>query len=235
MGFIAKYPYTNAHELNLDYVLEKMAQIDVDAVASVTETVNTHTEQIAELQNKTSDIDAIRSKANEADATADMALEKANEIDDVKSDLTALENDVDTIRDTKLDINGSASLVHYDNTTSQLGATNVQAAIDALVEAGGGGGGTASSVLYNNVESGLTSSNVQGAIDELAGITMTATLEVGETELHFNNEAITTNSTFDFYTTHYGVNPTVAHTVNGTLTLVFDEQDEPIGVKVVIK
>ena len=58
--------------------------------------------------------------------------------------------------------------VCYDNTTSGLTATDVQAAIDEVAQGGGGGGGTAASVSYDNTGSGLAATDVQDAIDELA-------------------------------------------------------------------
>lgn len=56
--------------------------------------------------------------------------------------------------------------VDYDNTTSGLSATNVQAAIDEV--AAGAVTPDAEDVDYDNTTSGLTATNVQAAIDELA-------------------------------------------------------------------
>lgn len=64
----------------------------------------------------------------------------------------------------------SAASVSYDNTTSGLTATNVQAAIDevdAKVDAIPSTS-SASNVSYSNTNSGLSATNVQAAIDELA-------------------------------------------------------------------
>lgn len=55
--------------------------------------------------------------------------------------------------------------VSYDNTTSGLTATDVQAAIDELAQ---GGSVDADDVSYDNQTSGLTATNVQDAIDEIA-------------------------------------------------------------------
>lgn len=60
---------------------------------------------------------------------------------------------------------GDADNISYDNTTSGLTATNVQAAID---EVAGEIPDDASDVAYSNTQSGLTATNVQSAIDELA-------------------------------------------------------------------
>ena len=59
----------------------------------------------------------------------------------------------------------TAAEVSYDNTTSHMTATDVQAAIDELKSSGGG---TASGTSYDNTQSGLTADDVQEAIDELA-------------------------------------------------------------------
>lgn len=59
--------------------------------------------------------------------------------------------------------------IPYDNTTSGLMATDVQAAIDEIAQGGGGGGTAASAVSYDNTGSGLSATNVQDAIDEVYG------------------------------------------------------------------
>ena len=60
-----------------------------------------------------------------------------------------------------------ADEVNYDNTSSGLTATDVQAAIDELAQ-GGSGTVEADDVAYSNTASGLTATDVQAAIDELA-------------------------------------------------------------------
>lgn len=59
-----------------------------------------------------------------------------------------------------------ADNVAYDNTTSGLTASNVQAAIDEIVS-GSGVTVEADDVTYDNTASGLTAANVQAAIDEV--------------------------------------------------------------------
>lgn len=62
-----------------------------------------------------------------------------------------------------------ASSVSFDDTTAQTGASNVQDAIDYLVENGsGGGGGTAADVSFDDSTAGIGATNVQDAIDYLA-------------------------------------------------------------------
>ena len=60
----------------------------------------------------------------------------------------------------------AADDVSYDNQTSGLTATDVQAAIDELAQ-GAGGTVEADDVVYDNTSSGLTATNVQAAIDEV--------------------------------------------------------------------
>ena len=61
-----------------------------------------------------------------------------------------------------------ASSVSFDDTTAQTGASNVQDAIDYLVENGsGGGGGTAADVSFDNSGTGLAATNVQSALVEI--------------------------------------------------------------------
>ena len=58
-----------------------------------------------------------------------------------------------------------ASEVAYDNTDSGLDATNVQNAIDEIVE----DGIPADTIPYDNTTSGLTATDMQSAIDEVVG------------------------------------------------------------------
>lgn len=61
-----------------------------------------------------------------------------------------------------------ASSVSFDDSTAQTGASNVQDAIDYLVENGsGGGGGTAADISFDNAGTGLAATNVQAALVEI--------------------------------------------------------------------
>lgn len=63
----------------------------------------------------------------------------------------------------------SASSVSFDDTTAQTGTSNVQDAIDYLVQNGsGGGGGTAADISFDDSIAGTGATNVQDAIDYLA-------------------------------------------------------------------
>ena len=59
--------------------------------------------------------------------------------------------------------------IAYNNATSGLTATDVQAAIDEVAGMVGGAI-TAAGVSYNNATSGLTATDVQAAVDELNGL-----------------------------------------------------------------
>lgn len=61
---------------------------------------------------------------------------------------------------------------------------------------------------------------------------ITGILEAGETEITLEDEAITEDSTLDFYTDAYGVNPISVSVITGSVTLEFNEQDSDLGVKV---
>lgn len=65
-------------------------------------------------------------------------------------------------------------------------------------------------------------------------VTLTDTLEAGETSLAFTDVAITAGSNIDIYTSEFGVYPTGASASAGTLTLTFASQASDIDVKVVI-
>lgn len=61
---------------------------------------------------------------------------------------------------------------------------------------------------------------------------LTGTLAAGETTIAFTDDAITTDSTFDFYTSIYGVSPTNVTVASGGITLEFDAQETDMTVEV---
>lgn len=83
---------------------------------------------------------------------------------------------------------------------------------------------------------GLMSSTDKKKLDNMSSVTtLTATLAVGSTSVSFTDSAISTSSTFTFYTTKFGVSPTAVSVSTGSLTLTFDAQTEAITVKVEVK
>lgn len=82
-----------------------------------------------------------------------------------------------------------------------------------------------------------TAKAIVGAINEVlqsagGGTVLTGTLNAGSTTITFNNAAIETTSTFDFYTDIFGVNPTAVSVSAGSITLTFEAQASDLGVKV---
>ena len=78
-------------------------------------------------------------------------------------------------------------------------------------------------------------SRINTAISALApaGFTeLSSTLTAGQTGLTFNNVAITTASTFDFFTSIYGVSPETVSVSAGELDLTFEAQASNMDVKV---
>lgn len=78
---------------------------------------------------------------------------------------------------------------------------------------------------------------IVGAINEIlqsagGGVELTGTLAAGNTSITFNNAAIETTSTFDFYTDTFGINPTAVSVSTGSITLTFQAQAAALGVKV---
>ena len=61
---------------------------------------------------------------------------------------------------------------------------------------------------------------------------VTGTLTAGSTSLTLSDASITNNSTLDFYTSVYGVNPTSVSISTGSVTLTFEAQLTNINVKV---
>ena len=77
---------------------------------------------------------------------------------------------------------------------------------------------------------------VKTMIDEKEGTvnSITGTLSTGSTSITLSDSSITTDSTIDFYTSIYGVNPKTVTVENGSVTLTFKAQSEDMVVKVVI-
>lgn len=83
-----------------------------------------------------------------------------------------------------------------------------------------------------------TNKSVFGAINELAaaaGVAVTGTLTAGATTITLSNEAITTDSKFDFYTSIFGVNPLSVTVATGSITLEFEAQTVNMIVEVEVR
>lgn len=150
----------------------------------------------------------------------------------------------------------SAAGTPYNNSLSDLLATDVQDAIDEVVmevtnKVDKVNGKGLSTEDYTTAEKtkvgGIPDFNITSPTDGQMlkydgtsqkwvnyGIILTDTLAAGDSEITFTNTAITTDSDFQFKTSIYGVNPIGISVSQGSLTLVFDPQSSALGVKVVI-
>ena len=63
-------------------------------------------------------------------------------------------------------------------------------------------------------------------------VSLSGTLIAGQTSITFTNSAITTNSTFEFFTDKFGVVPTGATVSSSSIVLTFTAQSSNVGVKV---
>ena len=61
---------------------------------------------------------------------------------------------------------------------------------------------------------------------------VSGTLAAGEGAITLTNDAITTDSKFDFYTSIYGVSPTKVEVAAGIIILMFDAQKTDMNVEV---
>lgn len=94
----------------------------------------------------------------------------------------------------------------------------------------------ANTYQYQNALS-TTNKTICGAINEVlaqagGGVTLTGTLTAGQTTITLSSMAITANSTLDFYTDVFGINPTSVSVSTGSVTLTFESQATDINVKV---
>ena len=66
-------------------------------------------------------------------------------------------------------------------------------------------------------------------------VELISTLTAGQTELIFVDSAITTNSTFDYYTSIYGISAKSVTVETGKLTMTFKAQSTDVDIKVVVR
>lgn len=64
---------------------------------------------------------------------------------------------------------------------------------------------------------------------------VTGTLSAGSTSITLTNNAITTDSVIDIYTSVYGVNPINVTDSNGSITLTFDAQSSNVTIRVEVR
>lgn len=81
-------------------------------------------------------------------------------------------------------------------------------------------------------DDGLT---LDDKLKQIDGITLIGTLIAGQTEIVFEDEAITTDSTIDYYVDIYGISAKDVSVENGKLTMIFKVLENNLKVKVVVK
>ena len=79
---------------------------------------------------------------------------------------------------------------------------------------------------------GADINRTNGEINRISYVEVEGTLLAGETTITLTDNAITTDSKFDFYTSIFGVNPTAVTVSNGSITLTFDAQKTNMNVEV---
>lgn len=113
------------------------------------------------------------------------------------------------------DLSYDSTSSKWVNKTKQVSLTKAQ--YDALP----------SSKLTDGIQYFITDMNVINGYTDLI-----RTLTAGSTTLTISDELITTDSTFDIYTSVYGVNPTNVIASTGSIVLTFEAQQSDLGVKV---
>lgn len=135
------------------------------------------------------------SGANDSgDITIDSADEKLKVHLDSASRSVVTEDQTQTLENKTIDATASgnntvtidATSAGYDNSTSGLAATDVQAAIDEL-DAAIEGQNEASEISYDNSTSGLAATDVQAAIDEVEGRVDTAETNITNNTTNLTN------------------------------------------------
>lgn len=81
-------------------------------------------------------------------------------------------------------------------------------------------------------DDGLT---LDDKLKQIDGITLIGTLIAGQTEIVFEDECITTDKTFDYYTDVYGISALNIDVINGKITMEFPIKKIDIKIKVVIR
>lgn len=77
--------------------------------------------------------------------------------------------------------------------------------------------------LEDRIEAGFISGDLWNDI--------TGTLTAGETSITLTDDSITEESTIDYYTDYFGINPVDVYATTGSVTLTFEAQEVDIGVK----
>lgn len=108
MGFINKYPYTDAHELNLDWIIERVTQIDLDlatieqkateaAIAGTRAYVDEELANvIAQFNSLKADVDAL--EVNFASTVSSLNQQYTAFVNQVNANINLMSQRIDAIR-----------------------------------------------------------------------------------------------------------------------------------------
>lgn len=125
---------------------------------------------------------------------------------------------------TALNLTDGLALASKDNNNDDL---TVQLLISELANA------LMTDISYGSLNT--ASKKIIGAINEVASgayTEVTGTLTAGQTSLTLSDASITTTSTIDINTDVFGIQPTNAVVVSGSITLTFLAQASDLSVKV---
>lgn len=86
--------------------------------------------------------------------------------------------------------------------------------------------------IINDSSSSASKTYSSSKIEQMVGKVLTGTLTASSTTVTLSDSSITSSSTFDIYTTVYGLNPTNVSVSTGSITLTFEAQQSDVGVKV---
>ena len=154
MALFHKYPYTDIHDLNLDWILktvkamkEKFDSIDFDyifnSLTSLNETVSGHTESIASIQGDITQIGldlleinhTLETQSGDITAIQERINGMSDQISDLSSSLTAAQNDIRDLKDDVTDINTSMSTLSGSIDQVEQDYDSMDARVSALEEA----------------------------------------------------------------------------------------------------
>ncbi len=94
-----------------------------------------------------------------------------------------------------------------------------------------------STTSTNPVQNKVIALQLQDILNSVGKKLSTQYLYYGATQLFFEDESITTDSTIEVYSSVWGVNPTEILVINGMVRLTFkaSESEEPVGVYIIVK
>lgn len=211
MGFFHKMPYTDFHEMNLDWVIEWINKLK--------HAVNIHFNR----DNTTIEAENVEDAIKEVNDKLDdeIASPRVVTFNGRSGNVTAASGDYE------------ADQIDYDGTQSGLSAQDVQTAIDeiAALQSGvhsfngrqgdvlpGNNDYDADMIGYSNTSSGLTATDAQGAIDEVAQIAGNALSATKVTSFNGRSGVVVPAahdydaSEVDYDNTHSGISATDTQT-----------------------